>query len=174
MHFEAESTLTQERLRRFNHWTYYRKDYSRKIAILVVALITANSWVSYIIAGTWNLFLLAVLILLLALLTLMIAYPAFSSGSQFRRRPAQRLTSRYTFGDDGFEVVNDGDPNYVERVSVQYDGLHLVIEQADLFYFFTEPNHAFIVWKYDFTEGDTDELGRYLAERLGPKYAWDR
>ncbi len=174
MHLEAESTLTQERLRRFHRWNYYRKDYSRKIAILVAALVTANSWVSYVIAGTWNLALLALLVIMLLLLALLLVYPTISARGQYRRRPAQRLTARYTFDDDGFEMVNDGDPDLVERISVKYDGLFLVIEQAELFYFFTERNDAFIVWKYDFTEGDVDELGRYLAERLGPKYAWDK
>jgi len=174
MHLEAEATLTQERLRKFHHWNYYRKDYSRKIAILIVALITLNGWVSFLVAGALNLFVLALLVFMLIVLVLLIVYPAITARGQFRQHPAQRLTSRFTFDDDGFEVVNDGDPDYVVRSSVKYDGLSLVIEQAELFYFFTERNNAFIVWKYDFTEGDVDELGRTLAERLGKKYAWDR
>jgi hypothetical protein len=174
MHLEAEATLTQERLRKFHHWNYYRKDYSRKIAILVATLVTLNACVSFFVAGTWNLSVLALLVLMVLLLVLLVVYPAISARGQFRRHPAQRLTSRYVFGDDGFDVVNDGDPDYIVHASVKYEALSLVVEQAELFYFFTERNQAFIVWKYDFTEGDVDELGRFLAERLGPKYAWDR
>jgi hypothetical protein len=174
MHLEAEATLTQERLRKFAHWNYYRKDYSKKIVLLLVFLVTLNSWVTYVIQGTWNLFILALLVLLVVLLGLLTAYPTWTSAAQFRRRPASRLTERFVFEDDGFEVVNDGDPNLVEHASVKYEGLFLVVEEPDLFYFFTEKSRAYIVWKYDFAEGDTDELGRTLADLLGPKYLWDK
>ena len=174
MHLTAESILTKERLRKFSTWTFYRRDYSMKILLLLLTLFVAVSWSTYLIKDPTNTVTLILLIIELAVLVAMYSYPLWSAGSSFRSRPLDRLVDRFTFDDDGFVAVNDGNPDVVDTTKVRYEGLHLVVEGSAHFYFFTDRLRAFIVYKTDFAEGDVDALGAKLQELLGSRYVWDR
>lgn len=174
MQLSAESTLTKARLKKFTHWTYYRRDYSMKILLLVLTLFVAISWSTFLIKDASNLVTMALLVIEVLVLAAMYLYPTWSAALAFRGRPSDRLTERIVFGDDGFEATNDGNPAVVDITKVRYEGLVLVVEEPESFYFFTDRSRAFIVYKYDFTEGDTDELAAHLQEVLAGRYLWEK
>ena len=75
----------------------------------------------------------------------------------------------YRFGENAFEVSFPG-----ESMSFAYGAVSRIVETEAYYFVYTDERMAHILPKKDFSQGDANTFGKFIAEKTGLKLEWNK
>ena len=75
----------------------------------------------------------------------------------------------YRFGDNAFDVSYPG-----ESMSCPYGNISRIVETQDYYFVYVDVRMAHILPKKDFSQGDANTFGKFIAEKTGLKLEWNK
>jgi Mn2+/Fe2+ NRAMP family transporter len=172
MHLEATTRIDYDTYRKyylFNFLQGKRSPWQARLLIIIAPLLFLVFLYLYWKNPTDIFNLVAVLIMLLlgvmlVLIVMLVPRRYFMSVERLIQMP-----NFYIFDDEQFTVSSQPLPNEC-ATSTPYAKIYRIYETKNYFYIYLSRSQAFILGKYDFTQGSAAELSQWLADKLGGRF----